>query len=311
MSDDAVDRARDGLWSLLGDRPARVGTPSARARATRDEPDYRVEELVLDLNGIEPVPALLIRPPRGDGPWPAVLYNHSHGGRYTVGKRELVEGAPYLQPEPYAAALARAGFAVLAIDHWCFGERYHPADPPEATEMRLMLRMLHRGQVPWGMMVHDSLRAFDWLCAQPGIDARRVGTLGLSMGSTMAWWSAALDPRLAACVDLCCLTDLHAFDEGEVMHAPTWYVPGLLKHWTTARINALIAPRPHLSLAGTRDPLTPVVGLDRIDAELRAVYAAHGAPDAWRLMRFDVEHVETPEMRRASIDFLTRHLAAG
>ena len=57
--------------------------------------------------------------------------------------------------------------------------------------------MLWQGQVLWGMMVYDSLRAVDWL-----VDPRRrrrqarIATLGISMGSTMAWWLAALDERV-------------------------------------------------------------------------------------------------------------------
>src|SRR5437660_12692244 len=102
------------------------------------------------------------------------------------------------------------------------------------------------------------------------------------MGSTMAWWHAALDERVAACVDICCLTDYQALIETKGLdgHGIYYYVPSLLKHFTTAQINALIAPRPHLSLAGNRDPLTPPQGLDRIDAELKKVYAAENAPEA-------------------------------
>src|SRR5439155_5296405 len=117
----------------------------------------------------------------------------------------------------------------------------------------------------------------------------RVATLGLSMGSTMAWWVAALDERVKVTIDLCCLTEFRALldTRGLDGHGIYYYVPGLLKHFGTAEINALIAPRPHLSLAGNFDRLTPPVGLDRVDAALRAVYAEHGAADAWKLLRYD------------------------
>jgi hypothetical protein len=39
------------------------------------------------------------------GRLPAVVFNHSHGGGYTIGKKELVEGRSYLQPTPYAMEL--------------------------------------------------------------------------------------------------------------------------------------------------------------------------------------------------------------
>jgi hypothetical protein len=80
-------------------------------------------------------------------------------------------------------------------------------------------------------------------------------------------------------------------------HGIYYYVPDLLNHFTTAQMNALIAPRAHLSLAGNLDPLTPVAGLDKVDAELKQVYAAAGKPGDWQLLRYEVAHQETPEMR--------------
>jgi hypothetical protein len=85
-------------------------------------------------------------------------------------------------------------------------------------------------------------------------------------------------------------------------------VPSLLLHFTTAQINALIAPRAHLALAGLRDDLTPVDGLDRVERELNSVYASAGVADRWKLLRYDVEHQETPEGRREVLAFLERWL---
>ena len=130
------------------------------------------------------------------------------------------------------------------------------------------------------------------------------------MGSTMAWWLAALDTRVKICIDICCLTDFEALTAHRSLeaHSVYYFVPSLLKHFTTAQINALIAPRAHLSLAGTFDPLTPPDGLDRIDAELREVYTAAGAADGWRLSRFATGHMETAAMRAEIIAFLRRWL---
>jgi dienelactone hydrolase len=162
------------------------------------------------------------------------------------------------------------------------------------------------------MMVYDALRALDYLASRPEVDPARLGTLGLSMGSTLAWWLAALDTRVLACADLCCLTDYQALlDNGGLdLHGLYYYVPSLLKHFTTAGINALIAPRPHLSLAGRFDPLTPPEGLERIDAELHQVYAGYGASEAWQLVTSDSGHFETPAMRIAVLDFLHKWLVS-
>jgi dienelactone hydrolase len=301
MRDPAARRAE--LYALLGDLPPRDFPISAQTRFTEIHEHYTLEHLALDLNGEQQVPALFTRP-HAPGPHPAVLYNHSHGGNYALGKSELIEGNHYLQSEPYAIALARQGIAALAIDHWAFGGR------ATRTESALFKQMLWEGRVLWGMMVYDSLRAVDYLTSRPDADPVRIGTLGMSMGSTMAWWLAALDQRVKVTVDLCCLTDYQALiDTGGLDgHGVYYYVPRLLKPFTTAQINALIAPRPHLALAGNLDPLTPPAGLDRIDRELRAVYAALGSTENWRLQRHDVGHTETPEMRSSVLKFLSDHL---
>lgn len=303
-----AEARREELWGLLGDLPARDplrdGPIDARLLSVEERNGYVLERLLLGLNGVEPVPAYFTRPP-GDGPFPCILYTHAHGGDYVLGKDELLRGRDALQDPPYAAALARLGIAALCIDQWCFGERRG------RSESETFKRMLWEGRVLWGMMLFDSLRALDYLCTRPDVDARRLGALGLSMGSTLSWWLAALDTRVRACVDICCLTDFHALIDARGLdgHGIYYYVPSLLKHFTSAQINALIAPRAHLSLAGVYDPLTPPAGLDRIDAHLRTVYREAGAPDAWRLVRSATGHFETAAMRAEIEAWLQRWLS--
>jgi hypothetical protein len=191
------------------------------------------------------------------------------------------------------------------MDTWVFGERHH------RTESSVFKEMLWKGRVLWGMMVYDSIRGLDYLVSRPEVDADRIATLGLSMGSTMAWWLAALDTRVKVCVDICCLTDFHALIEAGGLdgHGIYYYVPNLLKHFTTAQINSLIAPRAHLSLAGDLDTLTPPKGLDNIDRELKEVYTACGVPERWKLLRYEVGHMETPTMRKEILAFLQQMLA--
>lgn len=294
------DAARARLWSLLGELPPRDRPISAALRAEEERDGYVLETWDLDLNGLEPVPAFVARPPGPRGRRPAVLFSHSHGGGYDVGKRELVDGRSYLQPEPYARALTREGWVTLAIDHWCFGERAH------TSELDTFKAMLWEGRVLWGMRVHDSIRALDWLAARPDVDPARLGALGMSMGSTMSQWVAALDERVKVTVDLCCLTEWHTLvqEKGLGGHGVYYFVPALLRHFTTAGLNALVAPRAHLAVAGLRDPLTPPAGLALVDRELRAAYAAAGHPERWRLLTQDVGHEETAEARAEALAFL-------
>jgi hypothetical protein len=297
-------RDRQKLYALLGRLPERRRTISVNTIAVEEREGYVLEKLVLDLNGSEPVPAYFVKPVEGCGPYPAILYNHAHGGNYKLGKDELLFGRDALQQPPYAKALTAAGYAALCIDTWAFGERRG------RTESEIFKEMLWRGQVMWGMMVYDSLKAVDYLCGRPDIDKKRIGTLGISMGSTMAWWLAALDVRVKVCIDICCLTDFDELIKAQGLdgHGIYYYVPGLLNHFSTSGINALIAPRPHLSLAGIYDRLTPPAGLAKIDREMKKVYARLRAPRAWELQTYAIGHFETARMRREIMDFLGQWL---
>lgn len=295
---------RELLWSLLGDLPDTSRPVTFEKVAVQETPTYILEKLVLDLNGLEPVPAFFTRPLNGTRPAPVVLYSHAHFGSYDMGKKEFIQGRSAFQDPPYAEALARAGYAGLCIDSWAFGERRG------RTESTIFKHMLWHGQVMWGMMVFDSIRALDYLVSRPDVDGSRIGAMGLSMGSTMSWWVAALDERVKVCVDLCCLTD---FEEliainGLDSHGVYYYVPSLLKHFSTASINSLIAPRPHLAVAGIYDGLTPPRGLDRVDEALKKTYAEAGAPEAWKLSKYDIGHFETAAMRAEIMKWLAKWL---
>jgi dienelactone hydrolase len=298
-----AEARRRELYGLLGDVPPRQRPISARTLSVEERPGFLLEKLVLDINGLEPVPAYFVKPKQLDGKAPAILFNHWHAGEYKLGKDELLRPKPGNVPS-FAEDLTAQGYCALCLDMWCFGER------AVRTELDAFKEMLWNGQVLFGMMVYDTLRGLDYLLTRPEVDTARIGTLGMSMGSTMAWWTAALDTRLKVCVDICCLTDYQALIEAHNLkgHGIYYFVPGLLKHFTTAQINALIAPRPHLATAGTRDDLTPAAGLDRIDRELRAVYQSLSQPDHWKLLRYDVGHAEPPEMRRDILAFLRERL---
>jgi pimeloyl-ACP methyl ester carboxylesterase len=294
---------RDELYGLLGRLPPRTREISAVKISEEEKESYVLEKLILDLNGIEPVPAYFLKPKKAEGNVPAILYHHSHGLKYHVGKEEILTGSPSLY-SPYGEELAKRGIASICIDFWAFGER------SGRTESSLFKSMLWHGQVMWGMMVYDSLRAMDYLAARPEVDPDRIGTIGLSMGSTMAWWIAALDPRIKAVVDICCLTDFQTLieEDGLDRQGLFYYVPDLLNHFTTTDINALIAPRPHLSLAGIQDELTPLKGLNKINEELSSIYRDVQAEDAWNMLLYDVGHQETKEMREAILKFLDERL---
>jgi len=296
---------REKLYSLLGDLPDRNRPVSGEIINEKDNGSYILETLILDLNGIEPVPAYVAKPKNKTGKLPCIIYNHYHGGMYHLGKNEFImDERPFMEGDPYAKTLTDKGYIALCIDCWNFGER------SGRDETELFKEMLWKGQVLWGMMVYDYLRSVDYMLTRDDVDKTRLGTMGLSMGSTAAWWLAALDERIKVTVDICCATDYEELIRTRNLngHGIYYYVPSLLKYFTASDIMALIAPRKHLSLNGRFDKITPPEGLKKIDADMQAVYGGYGKPENWQMHIYNCGHMETAQMRREVINYFTKNL---
>ena len=298
---------RKELWGLLGDLPWGHKPGPVKLVSKEEHEDYTLERLELDLNGVESVPALLLIPRKRQTPAPGLLYIHWHGGMYDLGKEMLLKGVEVAPA--YAPVCAQKGLVTLAIDSWCFGERKHEKNGRQGEENVFKL-MLWEGQVLFGMMMFDEFRAMDYLVSRPEVDNQRLGVLGMSMGSTKAWWLAALDPRVKLCMDVCCLTDYQELIKmhGLQGHGIYYYVPSLLKHFQTSEINELIVPRAHLSVNGKRDELTPPAGVEKIRDNLQPLYRKYGTEAELRVELFDCAHQELPEMRNLILDWMDRFL---
>ncbi|WP_370875158.1 dienelactone hydrolase family protein [Metabacillus malikii] len=299
-----MNKRREKLFELLGDLPDANRPISVTKMAEQQIDSFILETLLLDLNGLEQVPAYFARPIEGEGKRPVVLFNHSHGGQYDVGKTELLKSSHYLQQPSYAKQLTDMGYGVLCIDAWGFGERRGKA------ESEMFKEMLWKGQVMWGMMVYDSMRAVDYLLTREDVEPTKIATVGMSMGGLMAWWLAALDDRVQVCIDICGQVDAETLIRARGLdhHGFYSYVPKLVKYFQTAEIQQCIAPRPHLSVVGNHDRLTPYEGLNKIDHALTSYYEELGYREHWQMVRYGCGHIETTSMRKDVCSFLQNYL---
>lgn len=293
----------DKLQQLLGDLPT-WNPISVTVMKQEDREGYHLESLLLDLNGIEQVPAYVATPLQGEGPFPLVIFNHSHGGNYANGRNEFVHSSPYLQQPSFAKTLTDMGYAACCIDMWGFNER------SGKTESELVKEMLWQGQVMWGMMLYDNQRMIDYMCQREDIDESRIATIGMSMGGLMAWWLGALDERVGVIVDICGQVDAHTLiaKRGLDHHGFYSYVPGLLKHYTTLDIQKRIVPRPRMSLVGRNDRMCPIEGVEYLAQGLSEAYHAAKQPEHWQSVISSGGHMETLDMRIKWQQFLDQHL---
>jgi uncharacterized protein len=107
-------------------------------------------------------------------PAPAVLLLHGFTGYHIEDGKLFVHAARHL---------AQAGFAVLRFDFFGSGD-----SDGEFDQFTILTE------------VADAVAGIDWLGTQPGIDASRIGVVGLSMGGGVTGLLAGQDPRVKAAV---------------------------------------------------------------------------------------------------------------
>ena len=160
-------------------------------------------------------------------------------------------------------------------------------------------------------MLRELASGLDHLAARDDVDPARIGAFGISMGATLAFWLAALDPRIRAVAHLCCLADLATLISGggHDLHGIYMTVPGLCREFRTGEIAGLVAPRPQFAAVGTEDPLTPPAAVAIARADIERAYHASAAAAHWTLLVSDgTGHIETPDMREAVLDFFAAAL---
>lgn len=283
----------------IGRHPLTLESATARR-----QDGFVVERLRFSTASGATVRGIVTRPGKGDHRRPAILYVHAHGNRHAIGADELLDGRPALR-SPLGPVFSGLGFVTLAIDLPTFGDR------ATETESARAKALLWHGRSLAGQMLGELHAALDYLAGRPDVAPDRVGAFGISMGATLGYWLAAVDPRLAAVAQLCCFADFDSLiaTGAHDLHGIYLTIPGLLDIADNGRIAGLVAPRPQLICLGGRDPLTPDAAVGKALAETRAAYAAAGA--AGKLVVHsepDAGHEETPAMRDLVLRFLADHL---
>lgn len=303
-------QVRAQLWDLLGNLPPRPKQLEVKTLRREDCGGFILERFRFDNAAGATVPGYLLLPKRVKGRVPAILYCHWHGGHYDVGKEELFR----TNATPVAAgpALTKCGYAVIAIDAYCFGERngQGPGGMKEkgpSGEMSASKFNLWLDRSLWGMIVRDDLIALDYLCSRPEIDRNRIGVTGISMGATRAWWAMALDERFKTGAAVCCLTRYQNLIERGMLkvHGIYYFVPGMLRHFDTEAVVALSAPRPVLFLSGEKDQGSPVAGIRIIKQKVTRVYQLYRAGRKFQSIIFPgVGHQYTSDMWRRMLAWM-------
>jgi dienelactone hydrolase len=305
---------RAQLWKLLGRLLARPAVPKVETLWSKDHGDYVVEKFQFDNEAGSLVSGYVFRPAHVTGRQPGILYCHWHAGEYDLGKEELFEAKH--TPEAPGPAYAKRGYVVVAIDAPGFGERNGqgpdgPAEKNYRGEETASKFQLWVGRSFWGMLLRDDLMALDYLASRTDVDSDRLGVTGMSMGATRTWWLMALDERLKTGVAIACMTRYeNLIRHGSIFeHSIGYFVPGMLNHFDSEAVIALIAPRPVLFQTGDQDQGSPVDGIHEIETTVRSAYRLYGNEDHFQSLVYPgLGHVYTPEMWARTFAWWDAHL---
>ncbi len=292
-------QTRETLLKLLGDMPPRPDPKRVEVVSREDHDGYVLERFKFH-NGVDAVvPGILLIPTGLKKPAPAIVGMHGHGS-----SKESVctaEGhGQYIGP-----MLARRGYVVAAIDAYFNGERIGQGpggnrDDKQGQENSLFKLNLWLGRTLWGMMLRDEQCLIDYLQTREEVDGDRIGATGMSMGCTRAWWLAAIDERIKVVVGVACFTRYtELIQHGDLRrHGIYYFVPGVLNHFDTEAIYALVAPRPMLMLTGDQDGGAPLDGIEVLERKLKEVYTLYGHPERFRSVVYEeTGHEYLPEMK--------------
>jgi len=309
-------RTRAALIDTLGFQGLSAVPTETETIEVVDKGDYIREKILIRTSLTSLMPAYLLLPKGPERPLPLVIAFHGHG----YGVKDIVglweDGSERDTPDGYhkdfGVALCRRGFAVAAPEISCFGERqsdYSYLDRasgqgvPDTCTHTAMLAF-HLGGSTVGLRVYDGKRLIDYLETRSDVDAHRLGAMGISGGGMHTFFSTCVDERIKACV----VSGYYSTFRDSILamqHCACNFVPYLHRFGEMYDLVGLVAPRPILIEAGSRDPIFPIEAVKRSVTRAREVYRVFGAEDAIETDYFEGRH-QISGMR--AYDFLMERL---
>jgi len=307
-------KVKESLQILLGNIPARPRQLKIKTLSREVKNGYILERFVIDNEIDSWIPGYLAIPANVKGKVPVIVGLHGHSS-----SKENIFGFDSNTAQDVMALLISNGFAVMAIDSYFNGERLGkgPAGETERQEKGSDQELsqfkinLWFGRSLWGMQLRDEQIAIDYLLTRPEIDAERIGVEGMSMGSTRAWWLAAIDDRIKAVVGIACFTRYKELIEQRQLqaHGIYYFVPGMLNHFDTEGIMGMIAPRPFLVLTGDSDAGSPLSGMKVLENKLNSVYSLYKKNENFKSIIYkNTGHVYTDEMKMEMLGWFNKYL---
>lgn len=275
------------------------------------EGQYRRFYISYQVEADERAHAYLGVPLQLQGKAPAVVALHgttAEGTKQTV----AINGNP---DKAFLDHLCRRGYVVIAPEHFVSGERI----PAKGAYDTSAFYEKHPDWTAVGKFNFEHSIAVDVLLTRAEVDPANIGVMGHSLGGHGAYYLAAYDERLKACICNCGGSFLRHNPKVEAWARDRWYVylkpirplllRGELPAIDTHEIIALIAPRAFMDVSALNDGV-PLTQRQRALMLLKIadVYDLVGKPENFAFFIHGRGHSVPHESRELIYGFLDSHL---
>lgn len=318
--------AREKVVELMLAPPPRAAEYDMKVVGEEKRDGYTAYKIEFNLTRYSRVPAYLLIPD-GDGPRPAVVALHDHGGHYTIGKEKMVRPfdvdqavlddsdkwvANLYEGQYMGDFLAKNGYAVLSTDALFWGERGRKEGPDGAKFANVAgnFMMLGRNMSAW--MNFEDMYATEFLASLPQVDAERVGCVGLSMGAYRSWMLAALSPVIRAGVAVCWMTTTDvqlSWEYGRESGGFANNLIGVRNYLDYPHIASLACPNAMYFINGETDKLFQPHAVRDAYATMHAVWDSQGASSRLRTELLPMGHEMPRSVQLSCLEFLNEHLS--
>jgi len=221
----------------------------------------------------------LYRPANEQAKHPGVVIPHGH---WPYGR---LENQPIFSGPALGISLARQGYVAFAYDMVGYTDTLQVNHHFGSDAMRLW------SLGPMAMQIWNSIRAVDFIATLGDVDVNDLGATGASGGGSQTFLLAALDERIKFSAPVSMVSTM--MQGGDLCEN----APGLRMDATNVEYAAMVAPKPMLLVAGTKD-WTRNTMRDEYPT-IRSAYALYGQPQNVEAVQIEAPHNFNRESREA------------
>lgn len=335
------DSARNVLKKALLNVPPPPSDYAAEIICEEQRNGYKAKKVRLNLTDWTRVDVYLLVPD-SEGPHPAILLLHDHGGHFLIGKEKMISPIsskaitdnskgnilPVLSDtlvindanrwaeQCYGGQflgdyLAQNGYAVVCGDGLFWGERGRKEGVRKDKLNEFAGNLMGLGYCLSGITSAEDSYLAQWVATLPEVDSKRIGCAGFSMGGYRAWMASALTDVIGPTAAVCWMTttdNQFSWEYGRENGGYANTLPTIRHYMDHPHIASIACPKPLFLINGENDKLFKMPGVKSAYATIKSVYESQNAANLFRSEILPMGHWCGPEIQSKLLDFFDEYL---